>query len=80
MPRPITAPSIDLATDRVNLNSIAEQWDDLLRLAGSLKLGVVQASAADADAADQRTPDPAGPRARGTRPHRQDALPAQLLR
>jgi TnpA family transposase len=33
-----------LATDRVNLNLIAEQWDDLLRLAGSLKLGVAQAS------------------------------------
>ena len=33
-----------LATDRVNLNSIGEQWDDLLRLAGSLKLGVAQAS------------------------------------
>ena len=32
------------ATDRVNLNSPAEQWDDLLRLAGSLKLGVAQAS------------------------------------
>jgi TnpA family transposase len=24
----------------VNLNLIAEQWDNLLRLAGSLKLGV----------------------------------------
>jgi len=33
-----------LATDRVNLNLIGEQWDDLLRLAGSLKLGVAQAS------------------------------------
>ena len=33
-----------LATDRVKTNLIAEQWDDLLRLAGSLKLGVVQAS------------------------------------
>jgi TnpA family transposase len=28
----------------VNLNLIGEQWDDLLRLAGSLKLGVAQAS------------------------------------
>jgi TnpA family transposase len=28
----------------VNLNLIAEQWDNLLRLAGSLKLGVAQAS------------------------------------
>jgi TnpA family transposase len=33
-----------LATDRVNLNLIGEQWDDLLRLAGSLKLGIAQAS------------------------------------
>lgn len=33
-----------LATDRVNLNLISEQWEDLLRLAGSLKLGVAQAS------------------------------------
>jgi len=33
-----------LAPDRVKTTLIAEQWDDLLRLAGSLKLGVVQAS------------------------------------
>jgi len=33
-----------LAADRINTRIIAEQWDDLLRLAGSLKLGVVQAS------------------------------------
>jgi TnpA family transposase len=33
-----------LATDRINTRLITEQWDDLLRLAGSLKLGVVQAS------------------------------------
>ncbi len=33
-----------LAPDRVKTKLIAEQWDDLLRLAGSLKLGVVQAS------------------------------------
>jgi TnpA family transposase len=33
-----------LASDRVSTKLIAEQWDDLLRLAGSLKLGVVQAS------------------------------------
>lgn len=34
----------DLASNTINLRLIAEQWDDLLRLAGSLKLGVVQAS------------------------------------
>jgi TnpA family transposase len=33
-----------LATDRVNMNLISDHWDDLLRLAGSLKLGVAQAS------------------------------------
>ena len=33
-----------LASDRINTRIITEQWDDLLRLAGSLKLGVVQAS------------------------------------
>ena len=33
-----------LAPDRAKTKLIAEQWDDLLRLAGSLKLGVVQAS------------------------------------
>lgn len=33
-----------LARDRVNTKLIVEQWEDLLRLAGSLKLGVAQAS------------------------------------
>jgi TnpA family transposase len=33
-----------LATDLVKLNLIGEHWDDFLRLAGSLKLGVAQAS------------------------------------
>lgn len=33
----------ELAANRINLKLIAEQWDDLLRLAGSLKLGVVRA-------------------------------------
>jgi Tn3 transposase DDE domain-containing protein len=30
----------------VNTNLIKENWDDMLRLAGSLKLGVVQATRA----------------------------------
>ncbi len=34
----------DLASNKINMKLIAEQWDDLLRLAGSLKLGVVQAA------------------------------------
>jgi TnpA family transposase len=32
-----------LASHKINIKLIAEQWDDLLRLAGSLKLGVVRA-------------------------------------
>jgi TnpA family transposase len=34
----------ELAANRVNLKLVAEHWDDLLRLAGSLKLGVVRAA------------------------------------
>jgi TnpA family transposase len=34
-----------VARHRVNTNLIREHWDDLLRLAGSLKLGLVQATA-----------------------------------
>ncbi len=33
----------ELASDRVNMKLIIEQWEDFLRLAGSLKLGVVRA-------------------------------------
>ena len=33
-----------LAAKKVNVRLIAEHWDDLLRLAGSLKLGVVRAA------------------------------------
>lgn len=34
----------DIAANRINMKLIIEHWDDLLRLAGSLKLGVVQAA------------------------------------
>ena len=34
----------ELAAHRINVKLIAEHWDDLLRLAGSLKLGVVRAA------------------------------------
>jgi TnpA family transposase len=34
----------DLASNKINMKLITEQWDDLRRLAGSLKLGVVQAA------------------------------------
>ena len=33
-----------LAANKINTRLVAEHWDDLLRLAGSLKLGVVQAA------------------------------------
>ena len=33
-----------LASNKVNIKLIAKHWDDLLRLAGSLKLGVVRAA------------------------------------
>jgi TnpA family transposase len=34
----------ELASNRINIRLVAEYWDDLLRLAGSLKLGVVRAA------------------------------------
>lgn len=34
----------ELAANKINTKLIAEHWDDLLRLAGSLKLGVVRAA------------------------------------
>ena len=34
----------ELAANKVNLRLVAEHWDDLLRLAGSLRLGVVRAT------------------------------------
>jgi hypothetical protein len=43
IPRPITANSTPWRGNRVSLDRIAPYWDDLLRLAGSLKLGRVSA-------------------------------------
>lgn len=37
-------PLNDLARGRVNVSKIEQHWDDMLRIAGSLKLGTVQAS------------------------------------
>jgi TnpA family transposase len=34
----------DLAPNKINIKLILEHWDDLLRLAGSLKLGIVHAA------------------------------------
>lgn len=69
-----------IAAQRANTALIAEHWEDLLRLAGSLKLGTVQASRPDPDAADQGPPDEAGPRAGGGRAAGEDPLPAPLHR
>ncbi len=37
-------PLNDLARGRVNVSKIEQHWDDMMRIAGSLKLGTVQAS------------------------------------
>lgn len=37
-------PLNDLARGRVNISKIEQHWDDMMRIAGSLKLGTVQAS------------------------------------
>ena len=42
-----------VARNRINTQLIAEHWDDMLRLAGSLKLGVVQAMSVMRDVADR---------------------------
>lgn len=34
----------DLARGRVNVHKIEQRWDEMMRIAGSLKLGTVQAS------------------------------------
>ena len=34
----------ELASQRINVKPIVQHWEDLLRLAGSLKLGTVQAA------------------------------------
>ena len=67
-----------LASHGAKMGIITEHWDDLLRLAGSLKLMSRAGRRADADAPDQRTADPAGADAGGARPDRQGALPAGL--
>ena len=38
------APLDELAAQRINVKLIVQHWEDLLRLAGSLKLGTVQAA------------------------------------
>jgi hypothetical protein len=50
-----------LARQSVKLDLIAEHWDDLLRLAGSLKLGRVPGDRHHAPAANGRSSHPAGP-------------------
>jgi hypothetical protein len=66
-----------LARQRINIPRIERSWDDLLRVAGSLKMGTVSASelirGSRAAAAPRRW---AGPSASG--PRGQDAVPAEL--
>src|SRR5216110_684013 len=43
-----------IARHRINTNLISQNWDDMLRVAGSLKLGTVNAPSADAKPARRR--------------------------
>ena len=69
-----------IARHRIDIELIARHWEDLLRLAGSLKLGHVHPDAVMRDAAGQGPPHRARPRARRTRPHHQDPAHARLHR
>jgi TnpA family transposase len=61
-----------VARHQIKLNLIRENWDDALRLAGSLKLGVVQAASIMKTLRMDDRPDETGPSRCQTRPHRQD--------
>jgi TnpA family transposase len=69
----------DLASHRVNVALIVQRWEDLLRLAGSLKLGTVQAAGLiRTHATNEGSPDQAGTRSGGAGPADQDDLPAPV--
>jgi hypothetical protein len=70
----------DLASNKINLRLIAQHWDDLLRLAGSLKHGRRARRRSHPHPADQRPPDPARESPAGARAANQVALPAPLHR
>jgi hypothetical protein len=69
-----------LASQRINIALIIQRWEDLLRLAGSLKLGTVQAAGLIRYFANQGPPDQASPRAGGVGPAHQDLLLAPVYR
>ena len=71
-----------LASHRAKTGIITEHWDDLLRLAGSLKLGLVQVGGLMRTLQTNERPTRLARGAGGTRPDRQDqdALPAGLHR
>ena len=52
----------ELARQRINVKLIVPHWKDLLRLAGSLKLGTVQAAGLIRTLQNQGPPHQAGPR------------------
>jgi hypothetical protein len=70
-----------LLTRRVNFQLIAENWDEMLRLAASLKYGYVTASliVAKLSRADRHHHRRHRPRTRPTRPHR-PPRPSQVFR
>jgi hypothetical protein len=67
-----------LASQRINTALIIQHCEDLLRLAGSLKLGTVQAAGLIRTLQTKDRPDQAGTHAGGTGPADQDDLPAPV--
>ncbi len=67
-----------LARQRINIPRIERNWDDLLRVGGSLKMGAVGASELIRGSAGRRSPLDAGSGDRRTGPRGQDAVPAEL--
>ena len=65
----------NLAAQRINLGLIAEHWEDLLRLAGSLKLGIVQAAGPIRTLQTKDRPTKLARALGGARSADQDALP-----
>ena len=77
-PKADYGPLNNFASHKVRMGLIAQYWDDLLRLAGSLKLGLVQAGGLMRTLQTHDRPTRAG--AGGTWPDHQDALHAALYR
>ena len=73
-------PLNDIAAHRINAKLIAEHWNDLLRLAGSLKLGVVQATSIMRTLQISDSSNKTGASRRRTGPVRQNNSRAHLHR